>query len=358
MSKPPSITDFAEWAEDRFSGLCSFAGVTRNKSGQDRTGWDYLIEFPPAKMPDIPADLHPAEKSARVQIKSKRSGPASAPIKLSNALRFAKDQLPCFVVLFLASNGSEPVRIFCKHFWQDEIGQSLKRARKAHAENKQDLNKQTVTLSFDASDEHTHDLIVWMAQTVEKFGENYADAKATLVRTLGFEQGRFHGNIQFKLQDLQAFVDHQIGLTPGAPPLVVSVKEKRFGIAGAPLFEGTPDFARIQSHPQPCRVRIRGAAGSDFWLDGNLFSPVLPNLPTELRKIRIVADFIEIVLTATPDGDVTFHLDNDERRSLPRLRTLTGILRAAREGPLQFQVSRIGGGALPFSTSISIEAAV
>jgi hypothetical protein len=127
------IVDLDSWAEDRFSAFCSRAGVTRNKSVQDRTGWDYLIEFPPAPTRLIPADLRPIEASARVQVKSKRSGKASVTLKLSNALRFAKDPLPCFVILFLATGGSEPVRVFVRHFWQQEIGQTLKRAREAHA---------------------------------------------------------------------------------------------------------------------------------------------------------------------------------------------------------------------------------
>ncbi len=37
MSDKP-IRDLGAWAEDAFSGLCAAAGVTRNKSSQDRTG--------------------------------------------------------------------------------------------------------------------------------------------------------------------------------------------------------------------------------------------------------------------------------------------------------------------------------
>lgn len=350
-SSSKSITDLADWAEDCFSGLCSFAGVTRNKSGQDRTGWDYLIEFPVAKMPNVPADLRPAEQSARVQIKSKRSGRPIVTMSLSNALRFANDPLPCFIVLFLANDGRQPVRIFAKHFWQDEIGRSLKRARKAHADGKEDhLNKQTVTINLGSLDEHTNDLVSWMMETIAQCGAIYAEAKANIVRSVGFEEGRFHGLIEFKVDDLQAFVDHQIGLHPRAPPLVVRLKERRFGIDSVvPLFEGTPDFASIQSCGRPCRVRVRGSTGNDVWLDGTLFGPAMPNLPREFCKLRIVADFIEMVLTVTETGDVTFHIDDKEQRSLPGLRALMSILRAAKEGPIIFQVSVVGSGAITFT---------
>jgi hypothetical protein len=337
------IVDLGDWAEDRFSGFCSYAGVTRNKSVQDRTGWDYLIEFPPAAMGNIPADLRPVEASARIQVKSKRTGKASVGLKLSNALRFAKDPLPCFVVLFLATKGSEPVRIFARHFWEQEVGQALKRAREAHAEGRNDLNNMTMTLSFGPQDEHGNDLMAWIAATIVAHGDRYADAKAGLARTLGFEDGFIHGNIQFNVADLEALVDHQIGLTPAAPALNITIKERRFGIdTVTPLFEGVPDFAHMQSHPHPCRVRVRGLTGDDVWLDGKLFLPGLPDLPPELLKLRVVAEFIEIVIGSTKAGKVTFHLDRRTHRSLPALRALANVLKAAKEGPLQFQISKDG----------------
>jgi hypothetical protein len=348
-----AILDLGDWAEDRFSGYCSRAGVTRNKSIQDRTGWDYLIEFPPAVMGNVPADLRPVEASARVQVKSKRTGKASVALKLSNALRFAKDPLPCFVVLFLATKGSEPVRVFVRHFWEHEISRTLKRAREAHAEGRDDLNNLTITLSFDLQDEHGNDLMAWIAATIALHGDRYADVKAGLARTLGFEDGFIHGNIRFDIANLEALVDHQIGLTPAAPALSITIKERRFGIDTlTPLFEGVPNVAHMQSHSQPCSVRVRGLTGDDVWLDGKLFLPGLPDLPVEFRKIRVVAEFIEMVIGATKAGKVTFHLDRSTPRSLPGLRTLVNVLKAAKEGPLQFQISRNGNMLLPFAVNM------
>jgi hypothetical protein len=347
------IVDLGDWAEDKFSGLCSCAGVTRNRSVQDRTGWDYLIEFPPAAMRDVPADLRPVEASAQVQVKSKRAGKASVTLKLSNALRFAKNPLPCFVVLFLANKGSESARVFARHFWEQEISQALKRARQAHAEGRDDLNNLTMTLSLGSEDEHGSDLMAWMAATIATYGDRYADVKAGLARTLGFEDGFIHGNIRFNVADLGALVDHLIGLTPAAPALNITIKERRFGIDTlTPLFEGAPDFTHMQSHPQPCRLRVRGLTGDDVWLDGKLFLPALPDLPLEFCKLRVVADFIEIVISGTKVGKVTFHLDRGTHRSLPGLRALANVLKVAEEGPLQFQVSSDGNLLPPFEVSM------
>ncbi len=180
------IIDLAQWAEDEFSSLCSSGGVTRNKSMQDRTGWDYLVEFPPIISKEVPVDLRPTDLSARIQVKSKKSGKAGVTLKLSNALRFAKDPLPCFVILFLATEGAEPVRIFARHFWHDEISRALKRAREAHAEGREDINNLSITLSYGDEDERKGDLLKWMKDSILSKGSLYSQVKADLVQTVGF----------------------------------------------------------------------------------------------------------------------------------------------------------------------------
>jgi hypothetical protein len=348
------IRDLDAWAEDSFAASCAKAGVTRNKSHQDRTGWDYLIEFPPKTWKQIPADLRPIESSARVQIKSKRSGEPSTTLKMSNALRFAKDPLPCFIILYLANDGAEAVRLFARHVWKAEIAQTLKRARKAHAGGRDDLHKLTITFSFSEElDDHSHDLLQWMAARIAEHGDRYAEVKASYVRTVGFEDGSIHGNIQFEVDDLQTFVDHQIGLSPVAPKLNITIKQRRFGIdAALPIFSGTPDVAHIQSHPVPCRVRIRGTSGSDEWLDGSLYLPAVPDLPVEVHKFRVVAEFVEIVAGPKTGGTVTLHLDGTVERSLPATRALTNVLRATAQGPIQIQVTAQGKPAFSFEVSV------
>ncbi|MCF6329346.1 MAG: hypothetical protein L3J02_06065, partial [Henriciella sp.] len=167
------IQDLGDWAEDAFSGLCSKSGITRNKSSQDRSGWDYIIQFPARRIDKLPSDMQPGEKSARVQVKSKGRGKPSIALSLSNAVKFAKEPMPCFVVLFLATDKAEPVRLYAKHFWADEIARTLKRVRKADADGKSDFHKMTLSISFADADAHDGDLLEWMRRTSDQFGENY-----------------------------------------------------------------------------------------------------------------------------------------------------------------------------------------
>jgi hypothetical protein len=213
-----------------------------------------------------------------------------------------------------------------------------------------------MSLSFGPQDEHSSDLMAWIAATIATYGDRYANVKAELARTLGYEDGSIHGNIRFNVADVGALIDHQIGLTPSAPSLNITIKERRFGIDTlTPLFEGTPHFVQMQSHPQPCRLRVRGVIGEDIWFDGKLFVAALPGLSLELCKLRVVADFIEIVISGGQTAEVTFHSDRDAQRSLPGLRALANVLEVTKEGPIQFQISKDGHTLSPFSVSMPAE---
>lgn len=334
-----TIKDLGDWAEAAFAALCSEAGVTRNKSIQDRTGWDYLVEFAPRRIAGVPADLQPAGLTARTQVKSKAKGRPTTVLKLSNALRFAKDPAPCFVVLFLATNGGRPLRIYAKHFWTDEIERALHRAREAGAVDDNDLARQTLSLSFTAADEHTSDLLDWMRAIIEAVGPNYAEAKATFERTVGLGDGSIHGVIRFLESDLEALVDHQIGLRSEAPIVEITVQHARFGIdAPSPLASGRPDFAHMRVHPLPCRIRVRGADGVALWLDGQLYRPAIPDLPKALHKFRVVAEFLELVVPDTGEGVVHINNQAEDRRTLALLRALLSVWTQCALGALDIQV--------------------
>lgn len=340
------IQDFGAWAEDHFSGLCARVGATRNKSQQDRTGWDYLVEFAPAPHGGAPADLRPPGHTVLVQVKSKARGRPFVDLKLSNALRFAKDSLPCFIVLYCAAEGAEPVRIFAKHVWDEAIRAILLRARQAHADGRDDLHRMSIRLSFDDADDHTSDLISWMHDSVTQ-RTRYAEEKLELNRVVGFEGAWISGSMRLARDDLAALVDHQIGLTPTAPPIDITLRESRFGIAmRTPLVSGPATMAHMQSHPTSCRVRVRSRQGKSIWLDGQLFRPGIPGLPEVYWKARIVADCVQMILH--PDGNVTVNLRFDDARKsdLTTLGRTLDIAQMALQGEFDVSVHADGIPAL------------
>lgn len=345
------IAHLPDWAEQKFALLCAEAGVIQNRSIQDRMGWDFLVEFPAKRLPMLPHDMQSTEKSARVQIKSRANGQPVAKIKLSNALRFAKDPAPCFVVLFL---GSDNPRIYAKHFWTDLIAKSLKAARQADSAGRSDLNRIMVTVSFTDDDDHTNDLLEWMQSCVEDAKGDYATEKMRLNRTLGYEDGSITGTIKFLQADLQRLVDHQIGLEPTAPIKHVTIVDKRFGMeARRPLFSGEPTFTNMQSHPQPCRLRIRGEGPETVWLDGQVHLPSIPGLELDLLKLRIVTDILELVISAAGPASCTVKMLYADKRTLTNLRAAIDFGVLAGRGMLSFQLRHEGRPPLDFKGDVS-----
>ncbi len=272
-----------------------------------------------------------------MQVKSKARGAPVVKLKLSNALRFAKDPGPCFLVLFLASEGGEPVKIFARHFWERELSAVLRRGRQAG--ESADLHTQTISFSFSDDDDHTSDLIAWMQATLGGIGDRYADLKSNMVRTLGLDDGWIHGSIAFDVADLEALVDHQIGLPSPAPLTNVTIKQRRFGIdAPQPIISGKPDFVNMRVHPTPCRVRVQAQSSRDLWLDAELFAPAIPDLPEALLKLRIVAGFLEILILAGNRGKIDLNVEHHQPLSLAMLRSMTTLRLMAVQGSLDIQL--------------------
>lgn len=316
--------------------------MTRNQAVQDRTGWDFLVEFPRIDVPGVPADLQPIGPSARVQVKSRREGRPSVAIKLSNALQFAKSSEPCFVVLFLPDDHGG-ARTYARHVWTDMITATLRRVRIAESRGKTDLNRQTLTISFNDEDEHSADLLDWMRAEIAAVGGLYAHRKGALEATVGMEDGGIHGRITFDDIDWSAFVDHQLGLTANVPVARISIEQRRFGV-DTPVIAFKPDLASIRCSPQPCRLRIRGGDRSEVWLDGELRAAVFPDMPPEFARYRITADMLDLVTDLQPASATGFRMSSSrtDQLTLEGLAKRLELTRLVGLGPLDIQVRMDG----------------
>lgn len=339
MPDNQKIEDLGDWAEDRFALYCSQAGVIANKSNKDRTGWDYLLEFPQPNSGSVPPDLHKTEATARAQVKSNEKGKPKTRLKLSNAHRFAASPDPCFLILAAPTNGGEPVRFYAKHFWKPEIERTLKRLRESEKKGKPP-NQQWLNITLSEADDHTHDLIEWMRSIVlSQSRATYSNEKHRLNMTLGYEDGQYVGTVTFAQNKLETFVDHSIGLTDHMDVEHMKMVEKRFGIEGAnPLFEGRPHLASIQSLPSPCKIEVVGSDDVVHRLDGELYRPGLRGLPLDLLKVRAVAGPLEIVMSGSGPTTAHFSILPKVRRELHFYATCLAALRVMTSGPSEVTV--------------------
>jgi len=132
--------------EQEFGRLCAQAKLVCNKSERDRTGWDFIVEFPMvAPGPRLSLDQR-ATTAAHVQLKTTATtSPIS--LRLSAAERLAKDVRPAFIVVFQMSADGRSLGGHLIHLLGAPLARVLKRLRTAHASQHFDVNR--ATISFD-----------------------------------------------------------------------------------------------------------------------------------------------------------------------------------------------------------------
>ncbi len=331
-------------AESLFERLCLDAGCAVNRSGDDQNGWDFLVEFPPPEHVG-PPDRRPVALSCLVQIKSTTTSNQSVRIKLSNALKFAKNPLPCFTVLIqFAKNGKTPVHWYVQHFNDPQIAQALKSGRQAHGKKKA-INRITIPVRFTTEEEtQANDVVDCIARAVVNPAA-YGAAKTAYAAKVGYENGYGRGKFSFAKEHTEAFVDALLGKDTPVPVTRMFFHEERFGIADPKAVFDGPGTLRITSKPKAeCRVVVRDPATNEqIVLAGQIFAPGLSGLPEELQKIRIVTDILEFTCGVGEGrnvkfGDFTASFGTKDPTDLDRLDQFASLWAWFEAGPLELEV--------------------
>ena len=296
--------------EKRFGLLCTDAGVTCNQSQEDDNGWDMLIEFPPAAQPLIALDMRSGVTAASVQVKATETRNRSVSIRLSNALQYARNPLPTFIILVVIEDGH--TRYFAKHVWTELIGAWLKAAREADAAGLTETNHEDVTLRFEASDERGEGVLDWMQQEIRQVGKTYTTIKQSIVDTIGFEETRGTIELEMAAGGPDDFLNIQLGLTSRVKASRLTVRSTRFGIeAGVPEI----DLANVDIILTPL--------GRDAMLHFHFPKGVSVSLPAKLygaedddrHATRIATRCFEWV--RRPDGDLRIRAAFSTEEELP-----------------------------------------
>ena len=270
------IPNLPDWAESHFAVLCDEQNVTRNRSTQDRAGWDYIVDFEPEPEPGLPIDRRSGGVSARIQIKSKTGGRPRAEMKLSNALRFCREPSPCFVVLMHRSKDGGPVGYYVREFDRDLMASTLRHAREADRDGQLETNHIRIVVPFDR--EHlTEDPVGLIREHAMKAGSEYGQRKRRLNDTLGFERAAVSGTITFAAKDVVSLIEHGVGLKPDFEVDHVVLRDQRFEIpARVPIFEGKPTFFSLSVAARPARIVVSGQGGREASFRGEFRSFNLP----------------------------------------------------------------------------------
>ncbi len=307
-------------AERLFALRCSEASVSCNRSSeQDDGGWDYIVQYPVDLADQRPRDEQPTGSTAFVQVKSTGKPPYRVQLKLSNALRMAKEHLPFFLVLIEVSGNVR--KILARHFWAEEIEHTLRRVRQAEATGNRDrLHKKTITLTLSDEDDHSNDLLDWMRATIRWVRGDYSAAKALIADTVGYRKNaiRITASLNGSRDEI---IDWELGM--GRIPTVTdfAMFRERFGIELPGPMLASDNFV-ISAEPvgQNCLGTFRHSpSGDTVTLSGKFYFSSLATPASESLPWR--ADLDCFVLTRR-DGHLAgrIHLDLHENVTLARLK--------------------------------------
>lgn len=289
-------------AQDEFKLFCSRAGITCNSSSEDDHGWDFLIEIEPNKEASAPADKHASIRNAFVQVKSTQGESPKTRMKVSNALKLAKDELPCFVVLFHydRTGGS---RIYVRHFWTELIERALKLGRQASVKSK-DTHKSWMGISFSEQDEKSGDPVGWISSIVRENSSEYSAEKRSLYQKLGYENRNYRAEVTFgPLSGVEDIIDHELGLTDTLPVSKVRLIDSRFGIdAPNPILDS--EHARMQIRRNKnidCNVVIQKADGDLISFEAVMKIPGMLKVPSDKFKM-VVESWCFVAVVSQREG--------------------------------------------------------
>jgi len=312
--------------EKRFEVMCSDAGVTCNRSIEDDYGWDKLIEFPARSVPFAAIDMQPAHLVAGVQIKTTEGSSRTVLISLSNALRYAKSDLPQFIVL-VALDGPEP-RFFARHVWGSLIAEWLKAGRQADADGVTATHKKAISVVFSAGDEQGAGLLDWIRSEVDGVAEPYAATKRRFVDVVGFEGGRGTAHMSLALQSVDELLEVQLGLRPEVDATRFTYTSERFGIR-ARKPEIDEENVRLQLTPEgrECTLRIELAEGAVVPVPAALYSASGPGA----FALRVASLPLDIMVGPRGRVRAKASFQRDQSASLEEISAFAH-LRASRPG--------------------------
>lgn len=301
-----SFRDIGTMGESFFQTWCAASGLTANKSLIDRTGWDFIVEFPHEPAPGF-ADSNGPPIECRVQVKATDNKARKCQITLSNLHRLATSLSPVFF-LFLEFDGKQdPQRAFLVHLGEDLIRSILKRVREIdQSEKENQFNKRKMTIKYNEKDKIAP-LTGWaVRENIEKHVlidlTTYSENKQRILQSAGYEES--YGKIKFNTlneENLEHLIDVSLGLRESVDVNNTTFHSSRFGVLSSVAIKKGETANLKMPNLKPSATGIlrfresKYTAGLTF--DCQIFSsPFNQGAPKNLVKYRIEGTFFDIIL--------------------------------------------------------------
>ncbi len=296
--------DLGELGETEFRRLCNAIGLTVHKSEMDRTGWDFLVEFPCKHESHLPQDLASPPLECKIQVKSTDKRSKRESIKLSNLNRLVKAQMPAFFC-FIEFDGEDRAKAgYLVHVGQEIIERTLKRIRELENQGKGNyLNKSKISIAYKnavklepLTGKSLKDAI---ERNVPNGMEEYIKSKNEILKTVGFEDGKLQITFTVASDDpIGDLLDVSLGLRQEINIQQSSIYHKRFGILSNNPNTVEGGVISISCKPVEAKLKFREHKFSpEISFAAKLHIPPLNRfIPRERIKFRVESRFFELIL--------------------------------------------------------------
>ncbi|MBV8735689.1 MAG: hypothetical protein JO007_00210 [Alphaproteobacteria bacterium] len=333
--------------EAKFEGLCADAKLTCNKSSRDRTGWDYLVEFPF----DIPLGEKTLDKrgsaiSCHVQVKTVWWDNPRIKLRLSSAERLAKEPKPAFIYVINVNEDLSFGESYLIHLHGKNVVRILKRLREEERDtgriNRVEItfDPKTAGIRLEPSGRALRDQL---QKECEENLQAYIAEKDKELKNLGFGQDRYQVEATIEAGSVDEIVDSFLGLRPIRATVLESL-EFRFGIP-LPLDDRPVGASsKLAINPGPagrCTIRVFSKPGiPPSVFIGEVFFPVI-KLPKAAVQALIRTKFFTVKLRR--NGPMRFEtapeVKNGGRFSLSEWKSFIRLMAALGIGETQFEIT-------------------
>jgi hypothetical protein len=290
----PNSDELGHKGQSRFQELCLDAKLTCNSSSRDRTGWDFIVEFPfPDVGKSVSLDQRTIPLSCHVQVKTLLKKNDKFKMRLSSAERLAKELKPSFVYVLKVDEDLQFTEAYLIHIFGAPFAQILKRLREiGSSPNEKPINQ--LFLSMMAS-KNSKKLMPTGAALRRALSEvcttdshAYIESKRKQFTELGFESSAYLLSLTLHAGTKDDLIECFLGLKS----LHISNFENfetRFGITKAIGPSGT--YGTIQISPprdDVCIVAYLGdRAAPPIVFEGTVTFLGQPLLPGRQRELLV-----------------------------------------------------------------------
>jgi hypothetical protein len=306
----------ARKGEGFIENLCHETGLTVNESNLDEHGWDLVVEFSPDDLAGdfvLPLDKYPQPKKFFLQVKATDDATGAIDVKLSSFRRFALLGAPCFFVVVDFDGKDEVQDIYVVHVGEELLRHLLRRLRKTKEEEKDSLNRKTMTFRYEenhALEELSGECFRQrLLAAIREHQGNYENWKQEIYEYAGYEGESIDIKAEVDVPPEYAdspedfWIDHVLGLTQEADIKRAEIHDTRFGIESSTPIEVIPGGAlEVRALPEEATlVFSRNDEGQLLQLPCEVTIP--PQFGDEEipSKFRIDIGFGEIVAETRSD---------------------------------------------------------